>query len=456
MADQKTLATLTELRGVGLHSGEDVSIELRPAEVDTGIVFRRMDITGQPTVRACVENLTLEPRRSALAHGDAVVHTPEHLMAALGAVGIDNLEVRLSNCELPGMDGSALPYYQAVRTAGVRTQGKPAREICLEDSLSVQQNGASVVAMPHDAGLKVGYVLDYSATGFPSAQHVGTQFFELQVDEDTFAREIAPARTFVLQEEVDALRAAGLGKGANTRNTVVLGPNGVVENELRFPDEFVRHKVLDLIGDLYLLGCRVRGRVLATKSGHALNVQFARQVLSYKEQKREARLPVATDDAARRAAREQEVAQILGRGADIGSTEIERLMPHRYPFLLLDRVVEIDDRRAVGLKNVTYNEEFFRGHFPERPMMPGVLQVEAMAQLGGLLLLRRAANIHRLAVLLSMDGVKFRKPVVPGDQLILEAKLTKDKSRTAEVEAKATVDGNVAVEARIRFMLVNR
>jgi len=443
MFEQKTIAAPVRLGGVGLHTGQEVGLEMVPAEPDTGVVFVRTDLPGHPRVEARTANLASRPRRTALVNGEAEVQTTEHLLAALCGAGVQNVEVRLDAPELPGLDGSALPFYEAVRDVGVDGQGQPARQLHLRKPIAVTDNGASLIALSRDSGLSVGYTLDYSGfrgsddlTGGHLTTGMETQFLEIELNEESFAREIAPARTFVLEEEIQQLRAAGLGKGANTQNTLVLGREGIIDNKLRFRDEFVRHKVLDLLGDLYLMGCRLHGHLLATKSGHALNVRLARLILEQNHRERE------VDDV---------LANAEG-GLDV--QQVEKLLPHRYPFLMLDRILEIRDDHAVGLKNVTRNEEYFQGHLPDRPVMPGVLIVEAMAQLGGALLLRKRENVNRQVFLLSLDNVKFRRQVVPGDQVILEADLHKLKSRTAEVSTKARVESNTVAEADIRFMLV--
>ncbi len=451
---QKTLAAPVRLEGVGLHLGRPVCVDMRPLPPGSGIIFVRKDLPARPRIKANVDNISCRRRRTVLVDGEAEVHTVEHLMAPLCALGVSNLEVCVDGPELPGLDGSALPFYKALKEVGTVEQDAPVPVIKLQAPIAVRDDGASLIAVDNEEGLKISYTLDYASPV------ISTQHLSVALTEETFAREIAPARTFCLEEEAKELQAAGLGKGASTQNTLVLGKEGVVDNELRFEDELVRHKILDLIGDLYLTSCRIQAEVLATKSGHSLNLQLAKSLAGTRNNpigfgaevgRRE---DGATMDAAPGEPLQSEAPH--GYRGPLDVTMIESILPHRYPFLLVDRVVEVseDGFFGLGIKNVTANEAFFRGHFPGNPVMPGVLQVESMAQLAGIVLLSHKQNAGRLAYLLSFDRVKFRRTVVPGDQLTLEVRVKNMKERSAQVEARATVDGSLATEALIRFVMV--
>jgi UDP-3-O-[3-hydroxymyristoyl] N-acetylglucosamine deacetylase/3-hydroxyacyl-[acyl-carrier-protein] dehydratase len=298
------------------------------------------------------------------------------------------------------------------------------------EPIVVSEDRATLIAVPAHSEYVLSYWLDYDHPQM-------SQAFSIAAEGDALLSEVAPARTFCLEEEAEALKKEGIGKGANYQNVLVVGKTGVIDNRLRFPDEFARHKILDIVGDLLLVGARIRGHVIGHRSGHAHNFQLAKKMVS------------------EMAKRNREEEDLSSKYLDI--RQIQEILPHRYPMLLVDRVIEVDgERRAVGIKNVTINEEFFQGHFPGQPIMPGVLQIEAMAQLAGVLLLRRLKGTSKLAVLLSIDKVKLRRPVVPGDQLRLEAEAVKVKSRTGQVNTRALVEGVVAAEAQIKFMLVDR
>jgi UDP-3-O-[3-hydroxymyristoyl] N-acetylglucosamine deacetylase/3-hydroxyacyl-[acyl-carrier-protein] dehydratase len=427
---QQTIRTPVELSGVGIHSGARVRLVLKPASPDTGVLFERVDLADTPQVPARAESIAPNAlRRTTLRSGEAEVDTVEHLLAACHGLGIDNLRVEIEGPEVPAGDGSARPFVEVLLSAGLVEQKAHKKELVLEEPIFVRERGVTLVALPQEEGLTIEYVADFGSPTIPPSS------FVYRLDRADFVETIAPARTFCLASEIDELKGRGLGKGANSENTIVLGGNGETP-PLRFRDEHVRHKVLDLLGDLFLVGADLQAHVIATRSGHGTNALLVRRL----SEEREAR---------------EGVGSILPEsGFDI--REIMRLLPHRYPFLLIDRVIELQGyQRAVAIKNVTINEPFFQGHWPGAPMMPGVLQLEAMAQLAGVLLLRKLENTGKLAVLWAIDRVKLRGAVVPGDQLRIEVETLKVKNSIGQVQGIGKVGGKVVCEAQLLFTLVD-
>ncbi len=435
---QQTIRKPARVEGVGLHTGKTVRVEFKPAPPDTGINFLRTDLAGSTPVSASVSSILdvgRRPRRTSVGNGAVEVHTIEHLMAGCFGSGIDNLLGEIKGEEVPGMDGSAYPFVEVFRRVGIQEQGAPRRPIPIREAVWVEEGSAALAVFPAD-DFRDSYTLSYSVPGLTA------QFFTADLKPGVFEKELASSRTFCMAQEVEALRKVGLGKGANYENTVVVEPTGrVVNNHLRYPDEFVRHKVLDLIGDLYLLGRPIQGHVLAIRSGHALNLRLVQRLRQVIERGKESGI------------RAQHV-EPEAKSLDIHA--IQRILPHRYPFLLVDRVTDlVPDKRAMGIKNVSINEPFFQGHFPKRPVMPGVLIIEALAQLSGLLLLNKPENLGKYAYFVAMDNVKFRRTVLPGDTLVLEAEVLRLRQKTGQMRTRATVDGKVAAEADLMFALLD-
>jgi UDP-3-O-[3-hydroxymyristoyl] N-acetylglucosamine deacetylase / 3-hydroxyacyl-[acyl-carrier-protein] dehydratase len=430
MNRQTTIRKPVTVEGRGLFTGQPCVMQILPAQANAGIVFVRAN-QATPII-AAIDNVAKRQRRTSLQQDEGIVETVEHVLAAAAGMGIDNLRIELTAAETPSTDGSALPFVEALAEAGVEELDAEQKVFVITEPVSVSDGDAMLAALPGPTDcLDILFDLDYG-----SVPSIGRQVMGFRLGEDNFAEMIAPARTFSLAEEAQAFQAQGIGTHLTPRDVLIMGPDGPIENDLRFPDEHVRHKITDLIGDLGLLGQRVRGRIVAYRSGHELNHQLVQAL---------------TDSMS---ASSPSDARPLEPIMDV--RKIMRLLPHRYPFLMIDRLQSLEgDQKAIGIKNVTINEPYFQGHYPGQPIMPGVMILEAMAQLSGILLSRRLEHVGKVAVLLSMDRVKMRRPVRPGDQLILEAEAIHVRPRTGHCRCRALVDGDVSAEAEIKFMLVD-
>ena len=430
---QKTIRKDIALSGIGLHTGSHVNLTLKPAAADTGIRFIRLDLPHHPVIKADLASvLSVErvSRCTCIGRNEEMIYTIEHFMSVLHGLGIDNLTVEIHGNELPGLDGSGLGYLKAIEEAGIVEQDAAKNVFDIKEPVGVHQGDTSIYIFPNPE-FKVSYTLDYRNPVLRS------QFFSTVVNEAIFKKEIASCRTFCLEEEAKELQTKGLGKGANYTNTLVVGEKGVIQNKVHFPDEFVRHKILDLIGDLYLLGMPIRGHVFAVKSGHRMNLELLKKIHEQKERYEKRGFVPKCD---------------WGDKRQFDVQDIMKVLPHRYPFLLVDRVIEMEKgKRGVGIKNVTINDNFFQGHFPTRPVMPGVLMVEAMAQAAGVVVLTNEEHRGKVAFFMSADNVKFRKVVYPGDQLLLEVEVLSDKARSAKIRAQAKVGEEVVAEADMFF-----
>jgi len=414
------------LEGVGLHTGARSKVSFHGADPGRGIVFRRTDLPGSPEIPARLSSVTSVERRTMLADGGAEVHTVEHLLAAVQALEIDDLVIDLTGPEPPILDGSCAPFYEALVAAGPQPAGGEVLTYKVTDAFHVAE-GESLYLVGPAPGLRISATIE-----FPHPL-IGRQSVEFAIDPDTFAEQLAPARTFGFMREVEALRAKGLIGGASLENAVVLDEQGVVGTTLRWPDEFVRHKAADLVGDLALVGGRVMAHIVATKPSHKGNVALGRAL------KRHVQHP--------------------GRPA-YDLRQILDVIPHRYPMLLVDRILEVETgKRIVGIKNVTFNEPFFQGHFPGHPIMPGMLIIEAMAQVGGLLLMSIAGEEkvkEKVLYFMSLDNIKFRRPVVPGDQIRFELEMLKFSGKTCRMKGVGYVDGKVVAEAEMMARVMDR
>jgi UDP-3-O-[3-hydroxymyristoyl] N-acetylglucosamine deacetylase/3-hydroxyacyl-[acyl-carrier-protein] dehydratase len=421
-ARRRTIARSATLEGIGLHLGRTCRLTFRPAASGDGIVFRRVDLPGTPEVPARVEQAVQVERRTQIGAGERALHTVEHVLAAVAAHALDDLVIEVDANEPPILDGSAKPFFDALADAGIAEHDGEVQYLRVREPVLVSDGESRYEAHPAEA-LRLDVTIE-----FPHPL-IGRQSLALDVTEASFAKELAGARTFGFMHEVEALRQLGLIQGASTRNAVVLDATGPVDTTLRWPDEFVRHKAMDCVGDLALAGRRVCARVVAHKPSHRGTLALVRELVNH-------------------AAKETRM---------LGIEEIMKVLPHRYPFLLVDRILELGPKGVVGIKNVTINEPFFQGHFPGHPIMPGVLIIEAMAQVGGVLLMGAVKDPQsKVVYFTSLDNVKWRKPVKPGDQLRFELDLTQMRARIARMHGVAKVEGEVVCEADMSAMVMDR
>lgn len=411
---RRTLARPAVLEGTGLHLGVRCRVTFQPATAKQGIVFRRMDCPDQPRIRAHVSEVSGSERRTQLGRGDHAIHTVEHVLAAVNGLGIDDVTIEMDGPEPPILDGSAAPFVEALSDAGLASIAGEPEFLDLSEPVRII-DGASVYEAFPSEGLELDVTIE-----FPHPL-IGKQSGKFTVTEESFASELSRARTFGFVHEVEELREKGLIRGASLDNAIVLGDDDILSGDLRWSDEFVRHKAMDCVGDLALAGAKVRARIVAIKPSHRGTVTLVREMV--------------------KAARKETGMYTI--------EEIMKVLPHRYPFLLVDRIIEIEEKkRIVGLKNVTINEPFFQGHFPGHPIMPGVLIIEAMAQVGGMLLLGSVSDPEtKVVYFMSLDNVKFRRPVKPGDQLRFELDVTQLRGTVCKMRGVGKVDGEVVVEA---------
>ena len=460
---QRTIAKQVSMKGTGLHTGTECKLTFKPAPENHGIKFVRTDLGGKPEIPAIADNVVDVSRGTTIGIGEAKVHTVEHVLAAIVGHQIDNIIIEVEGIEPPVGDGSALLFCEALQKAGFEQQTVPKDYLIIDQTIMHHEddNQVDIVALPLD-NYRVTVMVDYQNPALGS-QHTG--LFDLEKE---FVKEFAPARTFCFLSEVEELADQDLIKGGDLDNAIVIidhdlnkkeyknlssrlgikeeiftGGNGILNNkQLRFKNEPVRHKLLDLMGDLALIGAPVKAQILAARPGHKANVEFAKQVRKLYQQKKLVK----------------KFQLVKKEGVIFDSAAIERILPHRYPFLLVDKIVDLEiGKKVVGVKSVTYNEPFFPGHFPGNPIMPAVLILEAMAQTGGVFLLNSIPDHeNKIAYFMQINNAKFRKPVVPGDQLFMVVEMVNQKSKVVTIKGKSYVNDVLVAEADFMVAIVDK
>lgn len=446
MAKQTTIEKEFSIEGVGLHTGNKSKMVFKPAEKNTGIHFIRVDLPNKPDIKADWNSLStgVAIRGTTIQSGDVQIHTIEHILSACFALEIDNLIIEIDNNEPPIMDGSAKVIAQKIMESGIKELDADKDFYTLKEPVTFISGNTKIVAYPSDK-LEIDCTIGYDHP------FLSNQQAKFEITRESYLNDIAPARTFCFDFEIEALQSNGLARGGSLDNAIVIGPSGIYNKEpLRFDNEFVRHKILDLIGDISLAGKPIKAKLVAEKPGHKSNVSFIKEFVSKAViDKGEPKVEVPKKE-------EQVVSD--EKVTVFNSAEIQKIIPHRFPILMIDRVklIGAGDKKAIGYKCVSGNEPFFQGHFPGQPIMPGVLIVEAMAQTSCVMFLSRPALRNCLAYFMGIDKVKFRKTVIPGDMLELKVEVIRDSGRKGKVRGEAFVDGKLVTEAEFMFIIVDR
>jgi UDP-3-O-[3-hydroxymyristoyl] N-acetylglucosamine deacetylase / 3-hydroxyacyl-[acyl-carrier-protein] dehydratase len=435
-AVQHTLAGQATLEGTSLHTGQKVTLTLKPAPEGHGFKFRRIDLPDQPFINADVDKVQTVERATTLAEGSVKVHTVEHIISALTGMGVDNALIEMDANEPPIGDGSSRPFVELIKKVGTLAQSAPRKVWEIREPIHLETGDGTIITIIPAKTFKV------------SVTNVGpegrfTQYFSSEINPAIYEKEIAPARTFVYYEDVKPLLDKGLIKGGSLESAVVIRGNEIMSKEsMRFDNEFARHKALDLIGDLMLSGVKFIGHVIAVKPGHGPNTMMAAKLKAeYARMRSMVPAPVSIPDG-------ESVLDI---------NEVMKILPHRYPMLMVDRIVDcLGDSKCIAIKNVSINEPYFAGHFPGHPIMPGVLQLEAMAQVSSVLMLRKPENSGKIGYFMSADHVKWRRPVFPGDTLFIETEILKMRGSIGQTRCRCLVNGELVSEAELKFALMDR
>jgi UDP-3-O-[3-hydroxymyristoyl] N-acetylglucosamine deacetylase / 3-hydroxyacyl-[acyl-carrier-protein] dehydratase len=439
---QRTILREVSISGKSLHTGEEVHLTLKPAAANHGIVFQRMDLFGKPELKPLVDYVTDLVRSTTIADGHAKVNTVEHVLSALHGCGVDNVLVEMDASEPPILDGSAKHFVNLIQQAEPVEQDAEREYFVLDEPISVTRGASSIIALPHD-----GFRVTCTST---DDRGIHTQHLSLDIDPESYVAQVAPARTFTIYEDIEELLKLGKIKGGSLDSAIVIKGDKILSKEpLRFKEEFVRHKILDIVGDIVLVGMPIKAHFIAVRPGHALNAELSKVLRA----KLLAKLKGAKKVSAKKAPTVSDQPETV---MDI--RRVMDLLPHRYPFVMIDRVTDVpNDDELVALKNVTINEPYFQGHYPGRPVMPGVLQIEAMAQAAGLLLLRRLpVEENKIAFFMSVDKVKFRQAVEPGDSVEIRVKITKVRgNKIATATGVCSVAGKPVSSAELMFMLAD-